>query len=310
MIDLEQKIKLTYAPFLKKYLEPKGYKWEFNAFINVKLKDLPLNSNKYIEATCDYCKRKYKTKYQHYNYSRKNGGKDACENCKNIKSGENRKAYKNGIKRPVKITNDKRRVLRYTEDHVRDYLKEKGLILKSEFISPSHNIEFSCVKHPDSITSNTFKTMLQRNQGCRECYIESCRGEGSSNWKGGVTSITTYLRNNALEEWKEASKINSDYKCVITGENFDVIHHVYAFNLIVQEIFEELDLEIKQKASDYTIEELDLISNKCKELHHKYPLGVCLTNKVHNELHKIYGRGNNTPEQFEEFRKNYAKILN
>lgn len=50
----------------------------------------------------------------------------------------------------------------------------------------------------------------------------------------------------------------------------------------------------------------DLVKRFQKEID-RYPLGVCLRPDVHRLFHKIYGKKNNTPEQFYEFREDFKK---
>jgi hypothetical protein len=69
-------------------------------------------------------------------------------------------------------------------------------------------------------------------------------------------------------------------------------------------MFQEVALPIYINISQYTQDELDILSKKCLELHYKYGLGVCMTKPIHKEFHILYGLKNNTPEQYEEFKKN------
>lgn len=84
-----------------------------------------------------------------------------------------------------------------------------------------------------------------------------------------------------------------------------MVHHLYSYSFIMQKILYDLNIPVKDYVYNYTKEELDLIKNKCVELHNKYGLGLCLCNSVHRLFHSVYGQRNNTPEQFGEFCQRY-----
>ena len=130
------------------------------------------------------------------------------------------------------------------------------------------------------------------------------KGENNPNWQGGISQLYSYLRRSLLE-WKNDSIINCKYKCVLTGERFNDIHHLYGFDTIIQETLRETNLDLKSNISYYSQDELLLLSNKCLEIHYRYPLGVCLKENIHKLFHELYGYGNNTLEQFEEFKQRY-----
>ena len=46
-----------------------------------------------------------------------------------------------------------------------------------------------------------------------------------------------------------------------------------------------------------------------RKIQSNYPLGVCLTKEIHKKFHEVYGYGNNTEEQWNDFVKNYNKIV-
>lgn len=129
-------------------------------------------------------------------------------------------------------------------------------------------------------------------------------GENNSNWRGGLSDKTgklyNILRNSTIEEWRNESIKECNGKCVITKRNYECVHHLYSHNLIVEEVLDTLNLEVKD-IEEYTSNEIIMMKQTCLELHYKYGLGVCLTNDMHDKFHTIYGYGNNTPKQFDEF---------
>jgi len=151
--------------------------------------------------------------------------------------------------------------------------------------------------------NNTRVEDFMRRKFCRICngkLIKHPTGKDNYLWKGGTTPIYIFMRHK-IHDWKNKSIKNSDYKCIISKERFNEVHHLQSFNLIVKECMKDLNLELKENVIDYSSEELNLISEHIIELHEKYPLGVCLTTKIHDIFHSIYGNGDNTPDQWYDF---------
>lgn len=107
-------------------------------------------------------------------------------------------------------------------------------------------------------------------------------------------------RHNA--EWKKESASHCKYRCVITGDEFDDIHHLYGKNLIISDILAkhpDWDSEINlNELPQYLKEE---IVNAFYSEQRQHPLGVCLRHDIHKQFHDKYGYGNNTPQQFFDF---------
>jgi hypothetical protein len=185
-------------------------------------------------------------------------------------------------------------------------LKENNLEFiefPNDYINRDSLITYKCsVGH---ITTRKISTFL-KSKNCPECtklwVIENQKGSKGSNWQGGKTYLSKNIKP-LMKEWKKESMKNCNYKCVITGKRFDDIHHLYSFHLILEEAINELKLKYKSTIGEYSNEELIAITNKVKEIHKKYPLGVCLTKEIHDLFHKLYGIRNNTPEQFYEFKQ-------
>ncbi len=109
-------------------------------------------------------------------------------------------------------------------------------------------------------------------------------GKKNHNWKNGITPINAKIRMNLdFKIWRETVFKRDNYTCQktkIVGEKLHP-HHIQNF-------------------AEYP------------ELRFKISNGITLSEKAHQEFHKIYGTKNNTKEQLEEFLKvdGTSKIIN
>ena len=120
---------------------------------------------------------------------------------------------------------------------------------------------------------------------------------------GSYCYLQDFLRRNNYK-WKQESMQKCNYKCVLSGNRFDEIHHIVGFNYILDVALKELNFNFIYDVRYYTDSELKTILNKFREVQARYPLGVCLTKEFHEKFHSTYGYGNNTQKQWNEFYKN------
>ena len=134
-------------------------------------------------------------------------------------------------------------------------------------------------------------------------------------YKGGITPISMYLRDmQIVKQWRKDTYIRENSKCQLTGNhvhggNSDV-HHLKAFNTIVQEAHDLHKIKIKEIVADYTEQELQLLEDYIIKQHENTDNAVLLCDELHMLFHRPkkdggYGKGNNTLEQFEEFKERY-----
>lgn len=122
--------------------------------------------------------------------------------------------------------------------------------------------------------------------------------------KSGYETLAMYIRKN-INEWKQKSAKSCGYRCALTGRSFDEIHHKHGFRLIFDEALSNIKIEDKGSIDDYTDEELQCMLNEFTRIQSLYPLGVCLCKEVHKLYHHIYGYGNNTVDQWNEFEQDF-----
>ena len=138
------------------------------------------------------------------------------------------------------------------------------------------------------------------------------------NYKGGITPITNYLRTlPVVSQWRKDTYTRENNRCQLTGKKVhggnSAVHHLYGFNMIVLEAHELHNIQVKPQVKDYTEEELHKLEEYVTSWHKDTNNAVLLSEEVHNLFHNckdkdgnvLYGSGNNTPEQFEEFRGRY-----
>lgn len=131
-------------------------------------------------------------------------------------------------------------------------------------------------------------------------HINPLRGENNGRWKGGSTPVYAELRSET-KEWQDESMEFCNYHCIITGGGFDNIHHTVAFRDIIDEVFDNTKIDIKNRVMDYSDIDFMLLREETKYLHQIYGYGACLCKDVHKLFHDIYGYTNFTPYDFLDF---------
>ncbi len=152
--------------------------------------------------------------------------------------------------------------------------KEDYRLLSKKYVNDQQKLECICSKnHHCFITWSTWK----RGCRCRKCWIESIKGEKNIHWNKNLTDEDRQDHRNTPEyrEWAYNVKKRDNFTCAICGDNRGgnlVSHHLYSY-------------------SSYP--ELQLAENN----------GICLCEPCHKLFHHIFGYGNNTRAQFEEFKR-------
>ena len=145
----------------------------------------------------------------------------------------------------------------------------------------------------------------KRSEETRNKLSEVHKGKKNPGRKGGISPINIYLRE-YIKPWKIYSMKYSNYKSVISEKPFKHIHHVNKnFSEILELTFKIANIEIKETIEEYTSEELEKLEKICLMLHYLFGPGVCLTDEEHKLFHKLYGKRDNTKEQFEEFKHRF-----
>ena len=244
------------------------------------LADKYFDSKSKLKCLCKIDKYEWEVNWHNLQYGK------GCPKCANLNRIEKRTLTQEEIKKIMVIKNPNIEFLGMSKRKIKNRMRK---IIK-------------CKCKIDGYEWETSWDSLTEGNGCPQCYKETTLGENHFNWKGGISPLHEYIRHKIIN-WKRDSMKLCNYKCAITGEKFDVIHHVIGFNQILQETLDFTKLPLYQEIAKYTDIELRLLEETCLALHYKYGLGICLTENMHKEFHAIYGYGNNTKEQFEVFKQ-------
>lgn len=111
-----------------------------------------------------------------------------------------------------------------------------------------------------------------------------------------------------LTPWRDSFRKAQNYTCSVTGSKSNiVVHHIRGFNLILNEALENLQFPVYDNMSDYSENQLDELFNEYMNVQEFYNQYTCINENVHKHFHNLYGYGNNTKKQWDEFIKNYYK---
>ena len=232
-----------------------------------------------MKLKCNKCGTIFERDYQHLS---RNGGRFQCPKC--------------GILQGAKAK-------KYSIDFVKQKILERGYTLIGDYIDAHTPFEVECERHHK--TTLIFSYFLIGHSGCKECANIENSGENHYNWKGGESEVIESFRK-SVKEWKHLVLKRDGFKCVLTNSNKDlVIHHLKSFNTIVKESSEITGIPVLRKVSDYeNINDFYTLRDEVINSH-SIILGITLNREVHNLFHSIYGKGNNTIEQFNEFQSCY-----
>ncbi|WP_342431529.1 hypothetical protein [Neobacillus sp. FSL H8-0543] len=200
---------------------------------------------------------------------------------------------------------------KYSIDEVRLEFEKRGYqLLETSYKNSTSKMRYKCPNHPENINLIVLYALLNRN-GCPHCYNETkskwYSGNKNPNWNGGITSLSQALRE-CTKNWKYTTLIKFDFRCAVTGERTDdlQIHHTESFAALRDEVLKELNFDKRISKNDYTVDELQSIFNRLEQKHDEI-IGIPLRKHVHQLFHKLYGRKNNTLEQFHIFKSRWDK---
>jgi len=197
---------------------------------------------------------------------------------------------------------------RLPEEEIDNRLSKIGLVLV-EFPDGYKSRESLVTCRCENMHIETRKLItVLRNNGCVQCsrkrLSDSRKGKLGCNWQGGLESLISFLKKQ-IKQWKLDSLEMTKYNCALCVREvkFKDVHHLYSFLNIVKDSCDELKLDKKKTVSEYSEQEIEILIEKIREIHYRYPLGIPLCRIHHKLFHNNYGYYNNTPAQFEEFRQ-------
>ena len=166
---------------------------------------------------------------------------------------------------------------RLTTEFVKEQFEKEGYILLTKrYVNNRQDLEFICPNnHNRTITWGAWK----QGQRCIRCYIENNKKEDHPNYNPNLTEEDRARDRHisGYRDWVYAVKERDNFACKICGDNKGgnlVSHHLESYNN---------NPGIRTALDN----------------------GVCLCENCHNDFHHRYGYGDNTKEQFEDFRKQY-----
>ena len=241
--------------------------------VYVAVEDLPSGSPMPVEASCDHCGASKVMPYRMYLLcSEKHDGDYYCNKCSNIYTGK---------------------MLSLPWDEVLARADAIGLKVVGgvdTYENTSSEIRYICNKHQEAGEFSIIVQSLLKQKGCPECWRERNSffntGERNSNYNPDLSDEhrrynREVLRSNSdITSWRKSVFEQDNYVCQCCGRVGGELraHHKDGYNWCIERRYD--------------------VSN-----------GATLCKKCHKAFHLVYGKGDNTESQYEEWIKNYNKQL-
>lgn len=241
-----------------------------------------VNNSTPLKLICNVCGKEFERDFNHIKR-----GRFRCSQC-GIEAGA--------------------RKVEYTREQVeQDIWDNAKYTMIGEYINAGTPVLVRCsLGHEFNLVYSHFKA---NHGGCKQCANLNMRGSNHPNWNGGGHQDTVDSFRHSIHSWKVACLKAANFKCDITGRTDNlVIHHLSNFSEILKQTLEDLNLPYYNTIKEYTEEERRLAEDELLR-RHPIELGVVLTREVHDKFHAIYGKVNNTKEQYEEFKRTYYKDI-
>jgi len=184
----------------------------------------------------------------------------------------------------------------------------KGLTpLFTEYINCVAPLEYICQKHPEKVQRTRYLS-FSRGRSCKLCREQSratpvVRTLGRTS----LAVITSKLRYQ-LSPWVLSALKESNFTCSLTGVRGVPleVHHERSFASIRDEALRLTNLRRDATRNELSEEQFEELVKVFHILHDQYTPKV-MQKHLHKLFHKYYGKINNTPDQFDEFKSQFQK---
>lgn len=236
-----------------------------------------VNSQTPLTLKCNLCGTTFQRNFTHIKR-----GRFSCEKCGELAGGK---------------------ALSYSQEEVTELIKKDGYTALEEFKGSHKPLKVRCEEgHEFDLY---FSEWLYNGRGCPQCAILKNSGDQHWNWNGGGHQETLEALRHVIIPWKKASLKNSDYKCDISGLHTDdlVVHHATKnFRALVDDACANTNIPLLNKVADYSFEDRQTLEKELLRLNEECK-GIVMRRVYHDEFHSIYGKTNNTLEQYLEFKE-------
>lgn len=159
------------------------------------------------------------------------------------------------------------------QEKVKSEFDKRGCILIDEYVNAKTLMRYvgSC-GHEDKVSYDSYKNRIDKTGLCSHCARRLYRGENAYNWNGGSSESQAYRKTYESKNFVRQVMKRDKFTCKICGHySTDLnVHHLDGYNW-------------------------------CKEKRTDVENGITLCKTCHDSFHDMYGRGDNTKEQLEEY---------